>query len=61
MSRLRGQLCSTASLAESAKYKKTISYIPSCIVLLKANVNVGRVSVFCDTVEVCKVACEGLG
>jgi len=49
-----------ASLAESVKYKKTISYIQSCIMVLKTNVNPGCVGVFCDTVEVCKVACEGL-
>lgn len=60
MSRLRGQLCNMASLAESVKYKKTISYIQSCITVLKENVNAGCVGVFYDIVEVCKVACEGL-
>jgi len=49
-----------ASLAESVKYKKTISYIQSCITVFKKNVNAGCVDVFCETVEVCKVACEGL-
>jgi hypothetical protein len=49
-----------ASLAESVKYKITISYIQSCIMVLKKNVNAGCVGVFCDAVELCKDGYKGL-
>ena len=49
-----------ASLVESVKYKKMITYIQSCIMVLKKKVNGVCADVFCDTVEVCKDVCEGL-
>jgi hypothetical protein len=60
VSRLRGQLCSTASLAESGKNKETTSYNQSCIKQLKKYTHAGEVSVFCERVEVCKDVRKGL-